>query len=140
MKNNLKEGEIDLDTFTYIIFPILKLNPQAKYYTKNENLCKYFEFDTIHFDCEVGIFLNQTIYFYCCLGTQACNDEPFYLFVRHYRYFNKKEEDFEIRFWNNKYQYKFLSDSCFKFYIKGFDFWLFKIKNKKNSYGRVRFK
>ncbi|MFA6570197.1 MAG: hypothetical protein WCT77_03075 [Bacteroidota bacterium] len=127
----MKENELNLDTFIYKINPILKLKPQAIYYTKNENLCKYFEFDTIQFDCEAGIFLNNDICFYCRLGDQACNNEPFYFFLRYYCYYNKQEEDFTMLRRKVRHKDIFLADNYFKFYVKGIDPFFFKISNGK---------
>jgi hypothetical protein len=64
----LKESFLSMDSTLYkrleiVINPILKLSIDARNYTFKEDICKYFIFDTINFDCRVGFFLDDTLCF-----------------------------------------------------------------------------
>ncbi len=58
------------------INPILKLSSEAKNYTFKENLCKYFVFDTINYDCSASFYLGDTIVFFITRGKNDCDLMP----------------------------------------------------------------
>ncbi|MGA2298597.1 MAG: hypothetical protein ABSG15_13710 [FCB group bacterium] len=65
LKNAFLSGDSTLlKQLNYKIIPVMKLNYIARNYIYPENMCKYFEFDTINFDCEVVFYTKNDFYFY----------------------------------------------------------------------------
>ncbi|TAL67217.1 MAG: hypothetical protein EPN82_14675 [Bacteroidetes bacterium] len=128
-KNKIGESDIDLDKFTYYINPILKLNKEAEIYNDTINFCKYFEIDTVTFGCEAGLFLNDSLYFYCKLGEFDCNNNPIHLkLMHHYYYFN--EHNLNVRSkWYKSHKKRFYTDLQMKFILKGYPAIFFLINN-----------
>lgn len=74
LKNKFFEGDSILyKRLKIIINPILKLSKEASDYTFKEDICKYFVFDTINFDCVAGFFLNDTLCFSISRGYNDCD-------------------------------------------------------------------
>ena len=64
-----KMGKIDLDSFEYRINPIMKWAKGARDYDNSkDNICNFFDIDTIFFSCEVAMFKDSIMYFYCFMG------------------------------------------------------------------------
>jgi hypothetical protein len=128
-KNNLKEGDIDLDKFTYYINPILRLNKNAVTCNDSDNFCKFFDIDTVTFGCEAGVFYNDSLYFYCILGDPDCNNIPFHLIMMHYHYYIN-EHNLKVRnMWYQPHKRRFGPDVQLKFILKGYPDIFFIINN-----------
>ncbi|MGA2297029.1 MAG: hypothetical protein ABSG15_05720, partial [FCB group bacterium] len=79
LKNNFLVGDsIKLKNLKLKINPILKLDYEARKFKFGENICKYFEFDTINFECVSGFFLNDTLRFFITRGHNDCDIDPLF--------------------------------------------------------------
>ncbi|MGA2296460.1 MAG: hypothetical protein ABSG15_02815 [FCB group bacterium] len=121
-KNHLKEGDINLEKFTYIINPLLKLNKKAEVYNDSINFCKYFDVDTLTYGCEAGLFVKDSMYFYCRLGDNDCYciDRPFIFTMRYYHYFT---DDSNVKYRMGIYKLEevhFDKNIQMKFLVKGY--------------------
>ena len=66
-----KMGKIDLDSFEYRINPIMKWAKGARDYDNSkDNICNFFDIDTIFYSCYVALFKDSVMYFYCGIGNK----------------------------------------------------------------------
>jgi hypothetical protein len=113
---------------TIHVNPILKLNSVAFNYSFKEDICKYFVFDTINFDCTAGFYLDDKLCFVIITrGHNECDSWPSSpgvtlpewckgnFFIRQYYYKYIDNEDCL------QPQFGIIKDSSLVFFVDGID-------------------
>ena len=58
---------------TLYINPILKISENANEFTFKENICKYFVFDTVNYECAAGFYLKDSLQLFLTRGHNDCD-------------------------------------------------------------------
>ena len=70
----LNNDSSNLKNLVLYIYPILKISESASHFSFDENICKYFVFDTINYECIAEFYYNDSLMLFLTRGHNDCDE------------------------------------------------------------------